>query len=301
MVDNAIKVGFCVAYDWPLLAYSLPLIYERANTICLSIDKDHVSWARRPFDWDEPGFRDLIKAIDTGSKIIVYEDNFHFNDLTPAENEVRQRRLIAERLGRGGWHIQLDCDEYFLDFGAFADFLISQPRRAYRFNVSCQLITIFKEVKDGYLYVQPDNADQFEFLQIASRTPCYHHGRRNDYFNIISDSIIVHQSWARSEEEILRKLSNWGHTDDFNIQEYFEFWKDVNNDNFRQRRNLHPIQPACWPSLKHIRVGSINDLILTFNTSGFPRLPRSRRFWKNSILISRLDSGIRKFLAWTFQ
>lgn len=301
MVDNTIKVGFCVAYDWRLLAYSLPLIYEEANAICLSVDEDHVSWAGNEFDWDEHDFRNFIEEIDVGSKIIVYKDNFHLKDLTPAENEVRQRSMMAERLGAGGWHIQLDCDEYFLEFEAFVDFLIAQPRRAYSFNVSCQLITIFKQVNDGYLYVQPDNADQFEFLQIASRTPCYKHGRRNDYFNIISDSIIVHQSWARGKEEILQKLSNWGHVYDFNVQEYFQFWKDVKHDNFREFRNLHPIQPACWPSLKYIRAESVNDLILSFQTSGFPRLPKARRFWKNSIFISRLDSGIRKFLAWTFQ
>ena len=299
--ENVIKVGFCVAYDWPLLAYSIPLIYNGAHAICLSIDKGRYSWANRPFYWDESGFNALIRSLDTGSKIVVYEDDFHLRSLTPAANEVRQRRLMSERLGKGGWHIQLDCDEYFLDFDRFVDFLIAQRPRSYSFNVACQLVTIFKQVEGGYLYVKPECTDHFEFLQIASRTPCYEFGRRNGHFNILSDFLIVHQSWARPEAEILQKLSNWGHVNDFNTEGYFQFWRGVNQANFHEFRNLHPIQPATWPSLKYIPGNGASDLIGSFRKSSFPTLGRASRFWKSSIFISRLYSGIRRFLTWTFQ
>ena len=48
-----IKVGYCVAYDWDLLAYSLPLVYDYADKICLSIDIDYTSWGGTPFSFDE--------------------------------------------------------------------------------------------------------------------------------------------------------------------------------------------------------------------------------------------------------
>jgi hypothetical protein len=36
------------------------------------------------------------------------------------ENETRERMMIAQRMGEGGWHVQVDSDEYFLDFGTFS-------------------------------------------------------------------------------------------------------------------------------------------------------------------------------------
>jgi hypothetical protein len=290
MVDNSIKVGFCVAYDWHFLAYSLPLIYSKANVICLSVDQDHISWAKQSFFWDESGFRELVNSIDKFGKIIVYTDNFHLAELTPAKNEIRQRALMAEKMGKGGWHIQLDCDEYFLEFNRFVKFLKKMPARRYKFNVSCQLITVFKKVSDGYLYVYPARRKDLEFLQIATRDPLYEHGRRNGYFNILADFVIVHQSWARGEAEILQKLSNWGHVNDFDVERYFQFWQNVNVNNFRKIKDFHPIQPSSWSALKFIESTSVNELIVKLRQATFPGLDPLTRFLKNSILVSGLMS-----------
>lgn len=46
-----IKVGFCVAYDWNLLHVSIPKIYDDADVICLSIDKNRRSWAGLRYSW----------------------------------------------------------------------------------------------------------------------------------------------------------------------------------------------------------------------------------------------------------
>ncbi|MEX2231772.1 MAG: hypothetical protein WD824_06415 [Cyclobacteriaceae bacterium] len=292
MIDNSIKVGFCVAYDWHFLAYSLPLIYNEANIICLSVDKDHISWAKQSFIWDESEFYELIRSIDKSRKIIVYTDNFHFAELTPAKNEIRQRTLMAEKMGKGGWHIQLDCDEYFLDFDRFVEYLKKLPAQRYKFNLSCQLITVFKKVDDGYLFVYPAKRKDFEFLQIATRDPLYEHGRRNGYFNILADFLIVHQSWARGEAEILQKLSNWGHINDFDIDPYFQFWQGVNVNNFKKIKNFHPIQPSSWSALKFIEAKSVNELIVKFRQAPFPGLDPLTRFLKNSILASGLMSRI---------
>ena len=61
---DLIKIGFCVAYDWHLLRYSLPLIYDHADYICLSIDKDRISWAGEKFSFDENSFKSFVQAID---------------------------------------------------------------------------------------------------------------------------------------------------------------------------------------------------------------------------------------------
>ena len=301
MDDGAIKVGFCVAYDWPLLAYSLPQVYGKASVICLSIDSERRSWAKKIFEWDQNAFNELLRSIDVAGKILVYEDDFHLPELTPAQNEVRQRRLMSEKMGAGGWHIQLDCDEYFLNFAGFVEFLRKLPIRKYKFNVSCQLITLFKKVNNGFLYVYPQQSKHYEFLQIASKVPCYEHGRRNGYFNVISDFLIVHQSWARSDEEIWQKLSNWGHVDDFNVQRYFDFWANVNAENFGRFRDILPMHPPVWPSLCFLKSKDIAEVIAKFNAGSFPKLHPVSRIIRNSILISRAVCAARRLYRVGFQ
>src|SRR5690348_14068470 len=104
-MSDLIKVGFCVAYDWPLLANALPLIYDHADSICLSMDRDRITWANAPIQWDANGFNELIRRLDPQNKVTCYEDDFHQPDLTPMQNEVRQRNKMAEFMGTSGWHI----------------------------------------------------------------------------------------------------------------------------------------------------------------------------------------------------
>src|SRR6478609_4788130 len=118
-MKDKIKVGFCIAYDWYLLEYSLPLIYDASDTICLSIDANRTSWSGLKYSFDEEGFHALINRIDAKRKIQSLEENFHNASLTPMQNEIRQRNRMADFMGEGGWHIQLDCDEYFIDYEGF--------------------------------------------------------------------------------------------------------------------------------------------------------------------------------------
>lgn len=122
---EAIKVGFCVAYDWHFLQHTLPLVYEGATDICLAIDRNRISWSGNPYSFDEEAFRQCIANIDSNKKIRIYEDGFYLPNLTPMQNEVRERNMIAQFFGEGGWHIQLDCDEHFVGFGNFAVYLRS--------------------------------------------------------------------------------------------------------------------------------------------------------------------------------
>src|SRR3954466_6496597 len=118
-----IKVGYCVAYDWKLLNFSVPQIYENSDLICISIDRERRSWSGKSFSWDQAAFEEMIDKIDTKRKIKIFEEDFSLPALSPMENEVRQRTMIAEFMGNDGWHIQLDTDEYFLDFFGFTKYL----------------------------------------------------------------------------------------------------------------------------------------------------------------------------------
>ncbi|SHG87339.1 hypothetical protein SAMN04488109_2255 [Chryseolinea serpens] len=288
---EAIKVGFCVAYDWYLLEYALPLIYADATVIGLSIDQDRISWSGNSYPFDEAGFKALITKLDPEKKIRVFEENYHLPDLTPMQNEVRQRNLMAKHLGEGGWFVQLDCDEYFLNFSGFVRYLRSLPfQLTRRANICCPWIILYKQTDEGFLYVDPLEAARTEFMQIATREPGYEYGRRNGNFNLYVNFSILHQSWARSRAEIQEKINNWGHSDHFDKEKYFSFWDKLNASNFNEARDIHPIKPREWPRLKYVKGRSIPELLKNFPLAAMPAYSRSKLFFKNSRFFSKVRS-----------
>jgi hypothetical protein len=300
-MSNEIKVGFCVAYDWYFLHHALPLIYSGADKIVLSLDNSKISWSNNQFDFDETAFRDFIKAIDKQNKIECFESDFHLSQLSPMENEVRQRNMMAEKLGSGGWHIQLDCDEYFIDFDRFVSYLknlrIKEDRKV---NICCTWVTLFKQITDGFLYILPGAKQKIEFIQVATNCPDYKYGRRNGHFNIYTNFSIIHQSWARRESEIKDKLNNWGHKNDFNADEYLLTWRSLTLENYNTLYNFHPTEPDVWHALDYVKGKSVLDFAQKFDATHF-RLPYFKLKAKNSRLLSGAKQLLNIILQWISQ
>lgn len=286
---NKIKVGFCVAYDWDLLRYSLPLVYNESDKICLALDKDRISWSGNPFHFEEDKFYSFLKNIDPHNKIILIEEDFHISSLSPMENEVRQRNRIAEILEIGGWHVQLDADEYFIDFKKFTDWLqqlnIKRPT-----TIMCPAINLWKQVHGGYLYVEDQDILKADLFSLASNNPKYVYGRREEWFSIVFPSYFIHQSWARTEKEIISKIKNWGHSNDFDTQKYVQKWLKADQANYQTYKNIHPIIPNSWKSLNFLKGNSIDELIQNFHPNNLPQINSFKLLLRNSIWISRLKS-----------
>lgn len=297
MNEESIKVGFCIAYDWYLLEYALPLIYNDASQICLSVDKDRISWSGTRYDFDEDAFQTLLKRIDIVGKIKVLEDDYHLPELSPMANEVRQRNRIAEFQGQGGWHIQLDCDEYFQDFSGFVKYLRSFREASRPLNVCCPWVTLYKRVEGGFLYVNPVEKSKIEYMQIATRQPVYEYGRRNGFFNVYTNFELIHQSWARERKEIREKINNWGHAKDFDRDGYFSFWDSLNRNNYSTASNFHFLQPDVWPALSFIEADSIEQFVKRFKSASFPKLSGTDLLVKNSIWISRIRKVITRIFG----
>lgn len=291
-----IKVGFCVAYDWPMLRHALPPVYGHADVIYISLDNERKTWTGKYYAFDVDAFHEFIKGIDIDNKIKVYEDNFHLPELSAGQNEVRQRNMLAEQMGAGGWHIQLDCDEYFLRFSDFVSYLRSLSFKDPRYSVCCPLVTIFKEVENGFLYVRPGTAERSEYIQIASQIPQYQYGRRNGQFNVYTNFLIIHQSWARSEAEIRQKISNWGHNKDFSPDAFLDMWNRIDGDNYTTLINFHPIVPTVWPALQFYPATTMEDLVKSFQSSDFPKLSYWQLRIRNSRFLSRLKKILKRIL-----
>jgi hypothetical protein len=296
MGDKIIKVGFCVAYDWELLKKSVPRVYDEADTICLSLDKNRRSWAGQPYNFNEDDFRSWLTSIDKDKKIDLYEDDFSRPELSAMGNDNLQRNLMAARMGSGGWHIQIDSDEYFVDFRKFVSFLRklnpNPTGKEKPINICGCWIPLIKKLRDGYLYV--DFKDSLpETVPVATNVPVYKRARNNGHFNFISSHYVVHETWSRSENELWFKINNWGHSDeelDLKAKKisYYNLWKALDEHNFQYIRDFHPAIAKTWPALNYLEASSMDEVIARLQTLEFP--------WSDLRLFLRNNRNVQRVI-----
>ncbi|MCP4521840.1 MAG: hypothetical protein GY827_09165 [Cytophagales bacterium] len=288
MKENIIKVGFCVSYDWEMLKTSIPLIYKESDIICLSIDKNRKSWKGNKYDFDNDAFYTLVKKLDTENKIDIYEDDFSQPNLNARENGNLQRTKIAERMGKGGWHIQIDSDEYFLDFASFVKELQkihpNPTGNEKPLNVCACWVPLIKKTEKGFLFVDfkneiPENAP------FASNVPQYERARHNGHFNVLTNCYVIHETWARSSDDLWYKINNWGHSaEELDAQQtrlsYFNLWKSLDEYNYQYVHNFHPAQAEVWPALGYAQGKDVQEFFSNY-IPNFPLSPTELKIHNN--------------------
>ena len=242
---STIKIGFLISYDYEFIKISLPQVYAFASEIYFAIDIDGKTWSGTNFKIPDDFWKWIID-YDAERKIKVYRDHFFVEGLRPMECDTRERNMLAKAMGPSDWYIQIDSDEYFVDFGSFVKRLKFYNTSAPT-TISCRVITLFKRLESGYLLID----ESFETLSFATNNPVYNVARNNTTGNKIVNwpDVVLHQSWARESEEIKLKLNNWSHKDDFNTDSFFNLWKAIDEYNYAFLKSFHPLNPATWPKL----------------------------------------------------
>lgn len=288
MTTALIKVGMPVSYDYAFLYHSLPLVYEHADRITLAVDQACRTWTGIQFSIED-SFWKWIKQIDVQKKIEVYRDEFYRPGFKAMENGTRERMMLASHMGAGGWHVQVDSDEYFLDFGAFARFLRRHARwarpGARPLDIGAFLVPLFKQVDGGFLYI----AGSYETFYLATNSPDYKRARASTHPIRYTPFCLFHQTWARAEPEVWTKANSIGHVDDFNVQSYFNMWKAIDRHNYRYIRNFHPLIPEVWPRLAWAPGQDIAEFIRNYRQRHSPTVPA----W---LYLRRRLGQFRKFL-----
>jgi hypothetical protein len=278
----SIKVGILLSYDYEFLKNSLPCIYTQADSITLAMDSHCRTWSGSTFTI-ESSFFDWLEKFDIDKKITIYKDDFYLSDISPLENDTRERNMLAEFMGEGGWHIQIDADEYFIRFNEFVEFLKKQNRylldpQKTPITFIANLIVLYKKTKRGFLYVKGD----YDNVQIATNLPKYESVRNTTHPLLYTNFFLFHQSWARSEDEMYFKLKNWGHTHDVDVNSYFKFWKNIDEDNYSEVNDFHPMYGPCWSALDYGDGASIDEFIQKFHEHNVLSLPDLHIFLKNN-------------------
>ena len=256
---NKIQVGFLVSYDYDLLKFAIPALYEDSDTIFLAIDKNRKTWKGENFDIS-PDFFEWIKTYDTNNKIVLFEEEFYISGQTTMECEIRERKMLAEKMGIGNWLIQVDADEYFLDFKSFVKFLKSKnhflknPEKN-QVQISPFLVNLYKRLDNGMLYV-----DMATKQLLATNYPSYKVGRQTRKRIIYCKSLILHECLSRTREDLEFKLDNWGHNSDINKTEFLEKWDAVNESNYQSMENFFYLEPEKWPTLGYVKGTTVDEI-----------------------------------------
>ena len=248
---NKIQVGFLVSYDYELLKNSLPRVYEDADTIFLAIDINRKTWKGDTFEI-QPNFFKWIKTIDIQSKIVIYEDDFYISDLTSMQCEIRERKMLSKKMGIGNWLIQLDADEYFLNFKNYIKYLRKYDRflihpEKKQIQIAGFLINMYKFTDDGLLFVKKPTR-----VLAATNYPSYKVGRQTKQRIIYTTNILWHETLSRDEKSLEYKLKNWGHDCDIDLKGFMDKWRTVNSSNYTTMRNFFFMNPKKWKELQFV-------------------------------------------------
>lgn len=253
-----IHVGFLLSYDYEKLKVSIPPVYNDADKIFIAKDRDLRTWTGQKFEVS-PTFYDWLKEIDVDNKIEFYEDDFFVPELTPIQNDTRERTMLSEKMGIGNWLVQVDSDEIFIDFGKFVrkiksyDSFLDNPHKT-PVQIAGFLVNIYKYLEDGLLYV-----DKPTKVLLATNLPNYKYARQTKERIIYTDNILLHECLSRSEEELQFKFQNWGHSAEIN-SEFFPKWKSANSTNYKQLKDVFYLDPKIWKSLDYLPTVELSEI-----------------------------------------
>lgn len=275
-----IHVGFLLSYDYEKLKQSIPPVYKAADKIFIAEDSNKKTWSGNSFSVDS-SFYDWIKTFDVDKKIVFYRDNFYVPELTGIQMDTRERYMLSLQMGIGNWLIQVDSDEFFLDFETFVkqlrtyDYLLENPKEN-RVQIAGFHIDIYKYLDEGLLYVK--NSCK---VLLATNYPNYKYARQTKERIIYVNSFTLHESLARSEEDLTYKINNWSHREDIN-PEFLDKWKRANKENYREIEDVFYMNPTSnWKKLGYIPTKDCTEMKAYFDQDNELKMSNIYLFFKN--------------------
>lgn len=274
-----IHVGFLLSYDYEKLKLSIPPVYKEADRIFIAIDENYLTWSGNKFEV-APSFFEWLKEFDIDNKIELYRDNFYVPGLTGIQMDTRERHMLSLKMGIGNWLIQVDSDEYFIDFAGYVkhlrkyDSYLDNPEK-HPIQVSGYHIDIYKYLDDGILYVK--NTCK---VLLATNYPNYKLARQSRERIIYVDSFTFHESLSRSEADLEYKINNWSHREEINPT-FLSKWKMANKDNYQDIKDVFYLNPTQWKELGYVPVTKMEDIQNYFEQTGEMKISKFFLLRKN--------------------
>jgi hypothetical protein len=255
-------------------------VYAAADRIWLARDRHLRTWQGHRFTIDD-GFYDWLERIDVDRKIEIYEDDFYLPSLSAMENDTRERTLLSRKMGIGNWLIQVDSDEYFVDFERFVsglrryDAYLDDPERN-KIQIFAFWLIIYKYTQNGILYVDRPMKAAF-----ATNYPNYKSARRTNERVIYLEDVVLHDSVARSESALRFKLANWSHSTEVDT-DFLNKWLAVDETNYRTMTDFYYVEPRRWKRLEYLPTKNLAGIKELAANSPRLRVTRTRVALKNA-------------------
>lgn len=274
-----IQVGFLMSYDYELLKKSIPPVYKHADTIFLALDHKKRTWSGNNFDIN-PSFFDWLKTIDIENKIHIYEDDFYVSSINAIQNDTRERFMLANKMGLGNWLIQVDSDEIFIDFEKFVkklrkyDNYLDNPEK-HPIQFAGFHVNVYKYLDSGMLYINKPTK-----LLLATNYPNYKYAKNTKARIVYDDSYVLHEGLARTEEELVLKLNNWGHKHELNST-FLDKWKMASKDNYHTIKDVFYLDANTWPELGYFPTSDLNEIKKMIYSDKQLEIPKVKLFFRN--------------------
>ena len=258
-----IQVGFLLSYDYEKLKYAIPPVYREADTIFIAMDHKNRTWSGEKFEV-EPDFFNWLKEFDVDNKIVIYKDDFYDSSLLAIENDNRERHMLSLKMGIGNWliHIYINFKKFVSDLRKYDSYL-DNPKEN-NIQIAMYSLNLYKYVDNGILFVKtPTKA------VVATNYPNYKVARVTRERIVYTQNLLLHESIARDEEELIFKLDNWGHNIEIQDKEAFLYkWRTTNKSNYKERENFFYIEPEKWKHLEFCEGNSIEEIRKNINLEG---------------------------------
>jgi len=293
---NNISVITLLAYDYEYMLLSLPRYIDLVDEVIIGLDSERKTWAGNSFDIPDIFFQRL-KQLDKNNKIRIVEDKFYVPGLKTMELETRERNILSTKTTHQSWILSIDADEILLNAQDTLDFL-----RHFENDSLCLYglwIVLYKSVGDTMFLIE-NNTDRLEFVPMATKNrEGFIEGRKTEERVSLFPALSLHYAWARERSQLQRKLGNWGHKEDFDTEQILCKWDDLNEHNFHQYNNFHPVDPPVWSKLKAVNIQFLDAYALEQTTFFYKKFSwDSVRYQaknvEQDILISQLQAQICK-------
>ena len=231
--------AYIMAADPAWIEASVLSYYDLVHEIVVSYDASGRSWSGTPIAVD--ACLNRLRQIDTEGKLRFCPGDYARSGHNPMENDTFQRQTALEMAGEGAdWVLQLDTDEVLADAGAFLNCLETAHRGGFngmeyparwlyrslgenRYLERCSRFWKTIAGFPGPVAVRPgvrlcnarqSDAHLFRVDFCKRNTDPWHAPESPVHRAIPPGQGILHYSWIREEEELLRKTSAWGHSQD---------------------------------------------------------------------------------------
>jgi len=243
---NKICAISLLAYDYEFLLKTLPAYLNQVDVVILGLDRQRLTWAGNKFEIPDIFFEQL-KELDTEQKIKIVEDDFFVEGSNPRDLDTRERNILSTHAPTGSWLLSVDADEYLLN----ADDLIGFLRGFADENVCLfgNWITLFKQSGKNMFVIEnePETLERFPLATMKSNI--FNYCRNTPQRIVFTSTCAIHFSWARTREELERKLLNWTHRDDFKVDEFIQKWESLNESTYKEFIDFHPFDGPMWHKL----------------------------------------------------